>query len=81
VEVLAYRLPTRMEALAACHMLRARGHAAALAAPPFADDGTTLMVRAGREAAAYVRVLVEQMFPGAVRCPDFPKGDRVDGVR
>jgi hypothetical protein len=70
VETVVYRLPTRLEALAAAHMLRARGHAAGIQATAFADHGSTLIVRSSHDALSYVRALVESMFPSAVRCPD-----------
>jgi hypothetical protein len=70
VETVAYRLPTRLEALAAANMLRARGHAAGIPTTAFADHGTTLIVRTSHAGVSYVRALVESMFPSAVRCPD-----------
>jgi hypothetical protein len=70
VETVVYRLPTRLEALAAAHMLRSRGHAAGIQATAFADHGSTLIVRTSRDGLSYVRALIESMFPSAVRCPD-----------
>jgi hypothetical protein len=71
VETVAYRLPTRLEALAAANMLRSRGHAAGIPTTAFADHGTTLIIRTSRTGVTYVRALVESMFPSAVRCPVF----------
>jgi hypothetical protein len=70
VETVVYRLPTRLEALAAANMLRARGHAAGIPTTAFADHGTTLIVRTSNAGVTYVRALVESMFASAVRCPD-----------
>lgn len=71
METVAYRLPTRPQALAAANMLRSRGHAAGIPTAAFADDGTTLIIRTSAGSIAHVRALVESMFPSAVRCPDF----------
>ena len=70
METVAFRLPTRPQALAAANMLRSRGHAAGISTTAVADDGTTLIIRTSPEGIAYVRALVESMFPAAVRCPD-----------
>lgn len=78
MEIVAYRLPTRRDALAAAHMLRARGHHAGLAKTAVADDGTTLVVRTSDDAVAHVRTMVERMFPTAKRCPELPPSARVE---
>jgi hypothetical protein len=78
VEIVAYRLPTRRDALAAAHMLRSRGHHADLAKSQVADDGTTLVVRTSDDGVAHVRTMVERMFPAAKRCPELPPNARVD---
>jgi hypothetical protein len=69
VDTVAYRLPTRPQALAAANMLRSRGHAAGIPTSAVADDGTTLIIRTSPGGVTYVRALVESMFPSAVRCP------------
>jgi hypothetical protein len=81
VETVAYRLPTRLEALAAAHMLRARGHSADIPVSPVADDASTLVIRTSRDALAHVLTMVERMFPAAQRCPDLPSSKWSDGVR
>jgi hypothetical protein len=76
VETLAFRLVKRVDALAAAHMLRTRGHAVDLPRASVADDGHTLIVRAKSEAVRHVQTLVTHMFPESIRCPE-PQRDRV----
>ena len=78
MEIVAYRLPSRRDALAAAHMLRARGHHADLAKTEVADDGTTLVVRTSDDAVSHVQTMVERMFPTAKRCPELPPNARVE---
>ena len=78
MEIVAYRLHTRRDALAAAHMLRARGHHAGLAKTVVADDGTTLVIRTSDDALVQVQTLVERMFPMAKRCPELPPNVRVE---
>jgi hypothetical protein len=73
VETIVYRLSTRLDALAAAHMLRGRGHSADLPRPSVADDGHTLEVRVNRNASGRVRLMVETMFPDATIYPDPPR--------
>jgi hypothetical protein len=70
VETIGYRLATRLDALAAAHMLRTRGHAAELPRASVADAGHTLIVRASGDALPRVRAMIEHMFPDAARCPE-----------
>lgn len=70
VETIAYRLRTRLDAMAAAHMLRSRGHAANLPPASCADNGNTLIVRASSTALPQVHTMIKHMFPDASRCPE-----------
>jgi hypothetical protein len=80
VETIVYRLATRLDALAAVHMLRARGHAAERPRSPVADDGHTVHIRVNRGTAGQVRSMVERMFPDASPYPDPLNRQVSDGV-
>jgi hypothetical protein len=79
VETLAFRLATRLDALAAAHMLRARGHTADLPRSSVADGGHTLIVRANSEALPQVQALIEHMFPDSMRCHESHADEMPDG--
>jgi hypothetical protein len=80
VVTIVYRLTSRLDALAAVHMLRARGHAADLPRSLVAGDGHTLEVRVNRNTAGQVRALVECMFPDASPYSDTADGRFLDEV-
>lgn len=78
--IIVYRMASRLDAVAAAHMLRSRGHAAELPPSSVADDGNTLIVRVNGDSVARVLTMVEHMFPGATRSPDPTSKGVTDGV-